>query len=115
MEDPQNLKEPLLPNKDPSNMSFAEAYQLQSAFERFKKANKAFWYIANITLLFVASGLIYGTFYIVENSQDCGNIVFILYVNIILHSLNIMVALINICGFETKVFNCNIVCGLVIF
>ena len=89
---------------------------LDNAYEEFKKANKAFWIILNVSTIFLAGGLIYGTYYVLEDSvTDCGGIKLVLWCNIILHTANILVALINICGFETKIFNCNMVCGFSMF
>jgi len=98
------------------NKSFVEEMELTSAFVDFRDANKAFWYVLNFTTLLIAGGFIYGTYYILDwNITDCGGIRLVLWCNIILHTINIMVTLINLSGFETKIFNCNMVCGFSLF
>ena len=96
--------------------SIIDEMELGSAFVEFRDANKPFWYVLNVATLFLAIGFIYGTYYILDwNVTDCGGIRLVLWCNIILHTMNVLVTLVNICGFETKLFNCNLVCGFSIF
>jgi hypothetical protein len=39
----------------------------------------------------------------------------VLWFNIMLHTLNLLITLVNLCGYETKLFNCNMVCGISMF
>ena len=74
---------------------------LGDAYGDFKKANKAFWIVLNVATLFMAGAFIYFTYYILdENVTDCGGIRIVLLCNIILHTMNILVTLINLSGFE---------------
>ena len=98
------------------NKSFVEDFGFDSVYVEFVKANKAFWITLNVATMFLAGALIYGTYYVLEDSvTDCGGIKIVLWCNIILHTTNILVALINLTGFETKLFNCNMVCGYSLF
>jgi hypothetical protein len=67
-------------------------------------------------MMLFAVGFIYGTYYMLDRDiTDCGGIRLVLWCNILLHTINIMVALVNISGYETKVFNCNLVFGFALF
>lgn len=69
------------------------------AYKDFKKANKTFWLVLNVCTFFLAAALIYGTYYILEeNVTDCGGIRLVLWCNIVLHTMNMLVTLINLCG-----------------
>lgn len=67
-------------------------------------------------MLFIAVGLIAGTYEVLDMDPiDCGGIRIVLWASVILHTCNIIVTLMNLCGLETKVCNCNMVFGYGIF
>ena len=70
----------------------------------------------NLLVAFFSAGFLTGTYLILDNNQnDCGNLAFNLYVVICLHAANILMALINLCGLETKICNQNAVCCYMLF
>ena len=96
--------------------SFAQEVGLDSAYSDFKKANKGFWIVLNVTMFFLAVGMIVGTYEVLNmNPTECSGIRIVLWASIILHTCNILVTLINLSGFETVLCNCNMVCGYFMF
>ena len=87
----------------------------RKVYKSFKKENKAFWMWFNLLVTFFSAGFLTGTYLILDNSLgDCGNLKFNLWTVMCLHSMNIFVSLINLCGLETKICNQNCVCVLMI-
>ena len=69
-----------------------------------------------MSIAFFSMGFLTGTYLVLDNSvTDCGGIRFILWLVIVMHTLNILVTFINLCGLETKIFNSNMVCGFSLF
>ena len=88
----------------------------RKGYKNFKLQNKKFWMWFNLLVAFFSAGFLTGTYIILNNNQnDCGNLAFNLYVVICLHSLNILMSLINLCGLETKICNQNAVCCFMLF
>ena len=69
-----------------------------------------------MSIAFFSMGFLTGTYLVLDNSvTDCGGIRFILWMVIVMHTLNILVTFVNLCGLETKIFNSNMVCGFSLF
>ena len=85
-------------------------------YKNFIKENKSFWMWFNFAVAFFSAGFMVGTYLILENNNnDCSNLSFTLYVIIILHAVNILMCLMNLCGLETKICNQNAVCCFFLF
>ena len=70
----------------------------------------------NIIIAFFSTGLLVGTYFILENNDnDCGSLRIVLYAVICLHFTNILITLINLCGLELKVCSGNAICAFSIY
>ena len=65
---------------------------------------------------FFSSGLLVGTYFVLEdNDADCGGLRFNMYLIIALHFVNIIVSLLMLLKCEVKLCNSNMICGFFIF
>ena len=69
-----------------------------------------------MTIAFFSLAFAIGTYFILEmDPTDCSMMGFMLWMVIILHTVNLLVTLLNLTGLEQKLCNSNMVCVFVIF
>ena len=70
----------------------------------------------NAITAFFSAGFLTGTYFIIDNSiNDCANIRLTLYTVIFLHTVNIIIALINLINKEEQLCFSGMICGLFLF
>ena len=80
-------------------------------YKYFIRENKSFWMWFNLITVFLSLAFIIGTYFILDsNPSNCASLRFILYATIFLHGMNMIIALINLTGKETKICTSNCVC-----
>lgn len=88
----------------------------RQSYKKFKTENKGFWMWFNLLVAFFSAGFLTGTYLVLTSStNDCSGLALNLYVIICLHSSNIIMCLVNLCGLETKICNQNAVCCYMLF
>ena len=86
------------------------------SYRKFKTENKGFWMWFNLLIVFFSAGFITGTYMILESAgADCGFLSATLYSVICLHSVNILICLVNLCKCEDKLCTTNGVTCFIIF
>ena len=86
-------------------------------YKAFKRENSGFWAWFNSIILLFSLGMGGGTYYFLQDPDNvsCGGIKLVLWTTIILHFVNSLMAMINLCGLEMKLCNSNMVCCFSIF
>lgn len=107
-------KQPLLGDKKKQE---DEPDAFEELYVEFKNNNKSFWTCFLIGIIFVSIGLTLLTLYTInlENTIDCGGLLWANYGMIIFHMINLVVALITLAGFELKVCTNNACCFYVLY
>ena len=85
-----------------------------SAWNEFKKENKAFWMWFNLSVVFFSAGFMAGTGFILTEDQGCVSLDVVLYFIVALHTVNIVIGFINLIGKDDICFS-GLICGLALF
>lgn len=90
---------------------------VEELYLEFKSKNKQFWTCFLISIIFLSIVLTLGTLYAInlENAQDCGGLLYILYAMILFHMINLIVAFLALTGLELKVCTNNSCCCYVLY
>ena len=86
-------------------------------YEYFKKKNKKFWMWFNMLVAFFSLGFMVGTYFVLDMAEaDCAMMDFMLWMTIIFHFINLLVAFMNLAGCEKAVCELpNVLCVFIIF
>ena len=102
--------------KDSGEEQATQAEEEYSAWEDFKKTNKAFWRWFNLLTVFFSAGFMGGTYMVMKNQSACSTIDAVLYSVLALHTFNIVIAFINLIGRDWVFVDLpSLVCGIVLF
>ena len=90
---------------------------IEELYVEFRTKNKQFWTCFLISVILLSIGLTLLTLYAInlENTMDCGGLLYMLYAMILFHMVNLIVAFIALTGFELKVCTNNSCCFYVIY
>jgi len=94
------------PIDDPKAVARRAGRPGRQQYRAFLRENKAFWMWFNMTVVLASIGLGIGTYFVLNsNEADCGFIQPVLWLVIMLHFVNLIVCLFNLCGIEKKLCN----------
>ena len=106
----------LVDQKDTGEEQATQDEEEYSAWEDFKKTNKAFWKWFNLMTVFFSAGFMGGTAMVLQNQAACTVIDTVLYFVIALHTFNIVIGFINLIGCDWLFVDLpSLVCGIVLF
>ena len=106
-----------VPTDDAIILARRKSRSQRKLYRSFIKENKAFWLWFNLIVLFASAGFFAGSYLILDffGESDCGQMNIVLWAVIVLHAINIFLAMIMLCGLEFKLCNSNFVLALCLF